>query len=98
MEQYFLYTNPHPTVEPTEQVIRGDKIGRNDPCPCGSGKKYKKCCLLKEAEKAAQEEAELQAWLEQDFAEGAKLLAEYEAEQAIRRHAQRNQGLMVVRV
>ena len=21
--------------------------GRNDPCPCGSGKKYKKCCLLK---------------------------------------------------
>jgi SEC-C motif-containing protein len=25
------------------------KVGRNDPCPCGSGKKYKKCCLLKEA-------------------------------------------------
>ncbi|MBW2527693.1 MAG: YchJ family protein [Deltaproteobacteria bacterium] len=23
----------------------GPKIGRNDPCPCGSGKKYKKCCL-----------------------------------------------------
>ncbi len=22
-----------------------DKVGRNDPCPCGSGKKYKKCCL-----------------------------------------------------
>jgi uncharacterized protein YecA (UPF0149 family) len=22
----------------------GYKIGRNDPCPCGSGKKYKKCC------------------------------------------------------
>jgi preprotein translocase subunit SecA len=22
----------------------GDKLGRNDPCPCGSGKKYKKCC------------------------------------------------------
>lgn len=21
------------------------KIGRNNPCPCGSGKKYKKCCL-----------------------------------------------------
>jgi preprotein translocase subunit SecA len=21
----------------------GDKVGRNDPCPCGSGKKYKKC-------------------------------------------------------
>jgi preprotein translocase subunit SecA len=27
-----------------QQVIRGDKVGRNDPCPCGSGKKYKKCC------------------------------------------------------
>ncbi|RLG14923.1 MAG: plasmid pRiA4b ORF-3 family protein [Candidatus Nanohalarchaeota archaeon] len=26
------------------------KIGRNDPCPCGSGKKYKRCCLLKEKE------------------------------------------------
>jgi preprotein translocase subunit SecA len=25
------------------QVIKGDKVGRNDPCPCGSGKKYKKC-------------------------------------------------------
>jgi preprotein translocase subunit SecA len=24
------------------------KIGRNQPCPCGSGKKYKKCCLLKQ--------------------------------------------------
>jgi methionyl aminopeptidase len=26
---------------------RGEKIGRNDPCPCGSGKKYKKCCIDK---------------------------------------------------
>ena len=26
-------------------IIRKDeKVGRNDPCPCGSGKKYKKCC------------------------------------------------------
>ena len=25
-------------------VRAGKKIGRNDPCPCGSGKKYKKCC------------------------------------------------------
>ena len=24
------------------------KIGRNDPCPCGSGKKYKKCCMIKD--------------------------------------------------
>ena len=25
-------------------VVKGPKIGRNDPCPCGSGKKYKHCC------------------------------------------------------
>jgi preprotein translocase subunit SecA len=29
-------------AEPSEQ--KGRKIGRNDPCPCGSGRKYKKCC------------------------------------------------------
>ncbi len=28
----------------SKTVIKGEKIGRNDPCPCGSGKKYKKCC------------------------------------------------------
>ena len=27
-----------------------NKIGRNDPCPCGSGKKYKKCCICSEKE------------------------------------------------
>jgi len=32
-------------MQPVQQVVRGAaKIGRNDPCPCGSGKKYKKCC------------------------------------------------------
>jgi preprotein translocase subunit SecA len=30
--------------EKQPQRNRGDKVGRNDPCPCGSGKKYKKCC------------------------------------------------------
>jgi hypothetical protein len=28
-----------------KQPIQVPKVGRNDPCPCGSGKKYKKCCL-----------------------------------------------------
>ena len=29
-----------------EQFVRANpKVGRNDPCPCGSGKKHKKCCL-----------------------------------------------------
>ncbi len=27
-----------------QTVVKGKKVGRNDPCPCGSGKKYKKCC------------------------------------------------------
>ncbi|WP_026695119.1 YecA family protein [Peribacillus kribbensis] len=30
--------------EELEQTLQTEKIGRNDPCPCGSGKKYKKCC------------------------------------------------------
>jgi peptide deformylase len=29
-------------------IVNDDKIGRNDPCHCGSGKKYKKCCINKE--------------------------------------------------
>ncbi len=29
-------------------VVKNEKIGRNDPCPCGSGKKYKQCCLGKD--------------------------------------------------
>ena len=31
-----------------QPVKKGTKIGPNDPCPCGSGKKYKKCCLQKD--------------------------------------------------
>lgn len=30
-----------------QPITRENKTGRNDPCPCGSGKKYKKCCLDK---------------------------------------------------
>ena len=26
-------------------IVKDAKVGRNEPCPCGSGKKYKKCCL-----------------------------------------------------
>jgi len=29
----------------TTPFVREEKVGRNDPCPCGSGKKYKKCCM-----------------------------------------------------
>ena len=34
---------------PTGTGAGRTRVGRNDPCPCGSGKKYKKCCLLKES-------------------------------------------------
>jgi len=34
--------------DPEPIVRKSAKIGRNDPCPCGSGKKYKKCCIVKE--------------------------------------------------
>jgi preprotein translocase subunit SecA len=30
--------------EKKKPVVKGEKVGRNEPCPCGSGKKYKKCC------------------------------------------------------
>lgn len=30
--------------KPKKPIVKGPKIGRNDPCPCGSGRKYKKCC------------------------------------------------------
>lgn len=32
------------SADALQPVTRGKKIGRNEPCPCGSGKKYKKCC------------------------------------------------------
>ena len=34
-------------IEKQKTIKRGKKVGRNDPCPCGSGKKYKKCCYPK---------------------------------------------------
>lgn len=34
-------------LPPTERQLKTLKVGRNDPCPCGSGRKFKKCCLFK---------------------------------------------------
>jgi SWIM/SEC-C metal-binding protein len=31
-------------LNPPKTVVAEKKVGRNEPCPCGSGKKYKKCC------------------------------------------------------
>ncbi len=37
-----------PAHAPPAPIVGGSKAGRNDPCPCGSGKKYKKCCMEKD--------------------------------------------------
>ena len=39
-----MYARSKGTPFPDIQIPKPEKIGRNDPCPCGSGKKYKKCC------------------------------------------------------
>jgi len=64
------------------------KTGRNDPCPCGSGKKYKKCCL---ADRITQEnidreeyDAEWEEWFKKDCEEGDKRMREYDAEVRLR--------------
>jgi preprotein translocase subunit SecA len=44
LEQIKLVGAGDGSADGVKQVIKGDKVGRNDPCPCGSGKKYKKCC------------------------------------------------------
>ena len=41
---FFELPEPRMEYEVDESIIKGKKIGRNDPCPCGSGKKYKQCC------------------------------------------------------
>lgn len=38
------FSGPSMEAGQVQPVRKGEKIGRNDPCPCGSGKKYKKCC------------------------------------------------------
>jgi peptide deformylase len=43
-EMDHLYGVPEKVVDKDYRTIKSDKVGRNDPCVCGSGKKYKKCC------------------------------------------------------
>ena len=39
-------------VPPTPRQLarKPPRVGRNEPCPCGSGKKFKQCCFLKEGQ------------------------------------------------
>ncbi|MEN6420672.1 MAG: preprotein translocase subunit SecA [Smithella sp.] len=43
-KQDYIMSRGEDTPEKKTVKHEGEKIGRNDPCPCGSGKKYKKCC------------------------------------------------------
>ncbi len=46
LPEYYLqkYVESETDQEIQSTVVNEHKVGRNDPCPCGSGKKYKKCC------------------------------------------------------
>jgi len=46
---------------------KNPKVGRNEPCPCGSGKKYKKCCLGKSETPVIQERDELDALMREGY-------------------------------
>lgn len=65
-------------MEERTKEIKVEKIGRNDNCPCGSGKKYKKCCLEKERERVSrmQDDAAVakQAldWLGEKYPDGVR--------------------------
>ena len=43
-QKSYNVTYSHGESDEKPQPVRKKKIGRNDPCPCGSGRKYKKCC------------------------------------------------------
>jgi hypothetical protein len=60
------------------------KTGRNDPCPCGSGKKYKHCCLKKEAEGKSEAIGRDRSWDTMmdkllDFSRGARFQQEFQS-------------------
>jgi len=40
-----MYGAPSEGAAHQKPIVTGEKTGRNDPCPCGSGRKYKKCCM-----------------------------------------------------
>lgn len=42
--RHFKYRGFKEAELKTKTIVKEEKVGRNDPCPCGSGRKYKKCC------------------------------------------------------
>ena len=48
LQEMICWLMSHPFIK-TETISNiSPKIHRNEPCPCGSGKKYKKCCFIRE--------------------------------------------------
>ena len=74
------------------ETLTHQKTGRNDPCPCGSGKKYKKCCLAKHEEirrsippdrlQAMEKRAALREKLEKQVQRGFELIFSQEFDKA----------------
>lgn len=56
------------------------KIGRNDKCPCGSGKKYKQCCLSKDDKIKQNEREQRKIDLDNDFALGEQLVKKLDSQ------------------
>jgi hypothetical protein len=52
------------------------KLGRNDLCPCNSGKKFKKCCMFKEYLEYQKEKEEFERWFEEDCKLGQQRMKE----------------------
>ncbi|MFA5523150.1 MAG: SEC-C metal-binding domain-containing protein [Tissierellales bacterium] len=48
MRAIHLMNQGHTLIIPYKPTKTPIKIGRSDPCPCGSGMKYKKCCMGKD--------------------------------------------------
>ena len=63
---------------------KSNKIGRNNPCPCGSGKKYKKCCLNKDRNNIFTEELSNFAYIEDSATKITSILSEYKLQDIIK--------------
>jgi preprotein translocase subunit SecA len=52
-DRHLVYSAPSKEGGATTTRRTGARVGRNEPCPCGSGKKYKRCCALGEVRSGA---------------------------------------------
>ena len=44
-DRWIAYPRAVQALDRLHELFEYPKVGRNDPCPCGSGRKYKQCCL-----------------------------------------------------